>query len=163
MAGRMLERDYYLADFTRQYLPQKEEPTLRSHFNNPFSTPSLFMFTSHEFKELSISFAHSIKYPFVALAISLMGIGFYKRLPLLKLYPNLWVRFPVSIAMLSVPVMLNAHYLSTYEKLVRKISKQKANGYRQYILTGDLRYMNADCVLEELPANPAANHEATTL
>jgi len=118
----------------------------------PLACPSVFLFTHKELKQISADIDRGFNYTLLTYAVSLLGIAFYKQLPLLKRYPRWWVRLPVSLAMLLAPgIFVNSYVRPKYEQLADTITKRKQRRYNMYIVTGDLRDVNRDCVLEDLP------------
>lgn len=121
MAGRMLERDYYLADFTSRYYPHREQPTLKDHLLKAFQISTIVLLKPNEYKELAACISSQVKSTAMSLAASLIGIISYKHIPFLKNYPQWKIRVPVSLGMLMLPFIWTQRHFTGSQKLLARI------------------------------------------
>lgn len=158
----MLERDYHLADPLKKYHPFREADPLDVHFQSPLGYPSVTLFRQNEIQELKVNLRKYVREMFVALTVSMLGIAFYGRLPTLKNYPSWKIRLPISVGMLLIPIATNRHIQKKYKKITTRLINSKYKLYQEYLIMGDIRLVNPECRLEELPREPTASINSST-
>lgn len=152
MSRRMLERDYYLEDVTKQYYPDTSVKQLVEKLYRGYIPSNGSLFTKEELDGFSNVLREANKKKLAVLTPFLIAIIFYKRIPGLKELPSWRWRLPISLALLYLPISLCFdQFDSKHIMLAEEICSKKSKKFRRYQMSGDIRKINPKVQLVELP------------